>query len=197
MIVGLTGGIGSGKSTVAKIFSRLAIPCYDSDHFAKTLIDTDKELQSELRKLMGNSIIHKNGLVNRQAMADLIFSNEALLKKVNNLIHPAVGVHFHKWQNAQSSVYILKEAAILFESGSYKTCDKVIVVSAPEELRITRVEERSGQSRSEIEARIAKQWPEEKKISLADYHIVNDGSQSLIEQVFTIHQILLEVAEKI
>lgn len=195
MTVGLTGGIGSGKSTVAKIFSSLHIPYYDADSSSKNLIDKNKDLQLRLQMILGNDVITENGSVDRVVMADLIFNDQKLLKQANAFIHPAVGQHFKSWKEAQISPYILKEAAILFESGSYKECDQVIVVSAPDELRISRVALRSGLTRSEIEARMAKQWPQEKKISLADFHIINDGSSSLIEQVVFIHKKLMALAK--
>lgn len=187
MIVGLTGGIGSGKTTVARIFSHLGIPVYDADSNAKSIIDTDKTLQSQLVELLGNELLLE-GKINRPYMAERIFADKALLQKVNALIHPAVARHFEEWYKAQESPYVLKEAAILFESGSYRNCDKVIVVAAPDEMRIERVIHRSGLTREEVLARMANQWPQKQKLELADYIINNDLSSSVIKQVICTHE---------
>tara|TARA_R110002096_G_scaffold21043_7_gene68753 strand:+ start:106047 stop:106625 length:579 start_codon:yes stop_codon:yes gene_type:complete len=190
MIVGITGGIGAGKTTVSNIFGQLGIPVYEADYHSKNLLDIDEELKSSLVELLGNSILN-NSKIDREKMAAIIFNDEQLLKRANALIHPRVALHFEKWRNNQKSPYIIKEAAILFESGSYKDCDKVIVVSAPKELRIERVKKRSGLSRQQIMARMEKQWPEEQKIKLADYIVINDGEHSLIKQSLDIHRELL------
>ncbi len=190
MIVGITGGIGAGKSTASEIFAFLGVPIYEADFHSKNLLDTDKELQSSLMELLGTDI-SKNGLIDRAKMASIIFSNNDLLEKANALIHPKVANHFKEWLSLQDFPYIIKEAAILFESGSYKNCDQVIVVTAPKDLRITRVMARSGISREEILARMDKQWPEEKKLELANFIIQNDGNASLIKQVLKIHKSLL------
>lgn len=190
MIVGLTGGIGAGKTTVAKIFESLRIPVYEADLHSKTLIDTDLELQSRLSDLLGADIV-VDGKIDRPKMASLIFNNKELLASVNAIIHPAVGLHFKNWVSEQSSPYLIKEAAILFESGSYKSCDKVVTVTAPEEMRIERVMKRNNISREEVLVRINKQWPEQKKIDLADFVIYNDHKASLINQVLEVHENLI------
>lgn len=196
MIVGLTGGIGSGKTTIGKIFSWLGVPVYEADAASKTIIDTDKELQGKLQALLGKDIVQANGKIDRQQMATLIFGNEALLKQTNALIHPAVGEDFTRWYQSQESDYVIKEAAILFESGSYRQCDKIVVVEAPEELRIERVMARGNTSREEVLARMRNQWPQEQKVELADYVIHNDQRNSVIKQVLAIHEDLIRQANQ-
>ncbi|WP_417589785.1 dephospho-CoA kinase [Owenweeksia hongkongensis] len=193
MIVGLTGGIGSGKSTVAKIFEFLGVPVYEADAFSKTIIDTDKELQAELVSLLGTEIIEEGKIV-RPKMAELIFGDKNLLQKANDLIHPAVARNFHNWYENQSYPYVIKEAAILFESGSYKSCDKILVVAAPKEMRINRVMARSSMTREEVEARMNNQWPQEQKLEKADYIVTNDLTESVIKQVINIHENIIRTA---
>ncbi|WP_417601431.1 dephospho-CoA kinase [Owenweeksia hongkongensis] len=193
MIVGLTGGIGSGKSTVAKIFEFLGVPVYEADAFSKTIIDTDKELQAELVSLLGTEIIEEGKIV-RPKMAELIFGDKNLLQKANDLIHPAVARHFQNWYENQSYPYVIKEAAILFESGSYKSCDKILVVAAPKEMRINRVMTRSSMTREEVEARMNNQWPQEQKLEKADYIVTNDLTESVIKQVINIHENIIRTA---
>lgn len=193
MIVGLTGGIGSGKSTVAKIFEFLGVPVYEADVASKSIIDTDKELQSELVSLLGDEIL-SDGKIVRPKMAELIFGDKDLLEQANALIHPAVARHFTNWYTAQNSPYVIKEAAILFESGSYKACDKIVVVAAPKEMRIERVMSRSKMTREEVEARMNNQWPQEQKLEKADYIVNNDFTESVIKQVISIHENIVRTA---
>tara|TARA_B100001115_G_scaffold183208_2_gene181386 strand:- start:672 stop:1265 length:594 start_codon:yes stop_codon:yes gene_type:complete len=193
MIVGLTGGIGSGKTTVARIFQQLKVPIFVADEESKKLLDTNSELQEQLVEWLGPELI-KEGKLDRAYMASRIFKDEELLKKVNALIHPAVGRAFQSWYQKQKAPYIIREAAILFESGTHKDCAKIIVVSAPEELRLQRVVKRSGESPEQVKARMAKQWPQEKKEALADYIIHNDHQEMLIPQVLQIHEDLIHIA---
>lgn len=194
MIVGLTGGIGSGKSTVAKIFAQLKVPIYDADTEAKKLLDSDKKLHADLVELLGKSVETSEGKIDRAAMAGLIFKQKNLLVEVNALVHPAVAKHFQKWYGSGKSTYVIREAAILFESGSYKDCDAVITIFAPVDVRIARVMKRNGISKSEVESRISNQWPEEEKLKRADFVVYNDGSKSLIKQVLAIHENLIRTA---
>lgn len=191
MIVGLTGGIGSGKTTISKIFAHLGVPVYEADTASKKLIDTDKLLKDELAHLLGPKIVNDQGLIIRDKMASIIFNDENLLRKTNALIHPAVARDFKKWVSNQNYHYVLKEAAILFESGSYRDCDKVIVVEAPEELRIERVMKRGGVNREQVLERMKNQMPQEEKVALADYVIHNDLQQSVITQVLAVHENLI------
>ncbi|MCR9153891.1 MAG: dephospho-CoA kinase [Bacteroidetes bacterium] len=195
MIVGLTGGIGSGKTTAAQIFKSLGVPLFLADEESKKLIDSDAKLQASLVELMGSELL-TDGKINRAYMASLIFSDAVLLQKVNALIHPAVGDAFKAWYHRQNSSYVIREAAILYESGSHQDCDAVIVVSAPEQLRLERVKARSGESEEQIRKRMSKQWPAEKKEALADYIIHNDGGEMLIPQVLKIHESLIHTANQ-
>ncbi len=194
MIVGLTGGIGSGKTTVAKIFAQLKVPIYDADTEAKILLDTDDKLHKALVQLLGNSVENSAGKIDRAKMAELVFAEKKLLTEVNALVHPAVAKHFKSWYKEVSQPYVLREAAILFESGAYKDCDAVITVFAPEELRIERVMQRNGITKAEVQSRISNQWPEEEKLKRADFVLYNDGSKSLIKQVLAIHENLISKA---
>lgn len=188
MIVGLTGGIGSGKSTVAQIFQTLGVPVFIADEESKRILETDLILQAKLADLLGPQLI-QNGKVDKAYMASKIFNDQSLLQAVNAMLHPLVAIAFKHWALQQSEApYIMREAAILFESNTHKDCDKVVVVTAPSELRIKRVMQRSAVSREEVLARMAKQWPQEKKDAMADYLVLNDGSQSLIKQILSIHE---------
>ncbi len=191
--IGLTGGIGSGKSTVARIFEVMGIPVYYADDRAKQLMAEDPELKAGIIALFGAEAYSRNEL-NRSHIAHLAFSDPSLLKKLEALVHPAVLADGERWHNAQQGVpYTIKEAALLFESGSYKALDKIIVVTAPLELRIERVMKRDQISRDSIESRIARQMLEEEKVKLSDFIIVNDGSRSLIRQVWDIHRQIIQL----
>jgi dephospho-CoA kinase len=187
--VGITGGIGSGKSTVCRIFAVLGIPIYDADSQAKQLMTTDPELRQDIAKLLGDAAYLPDGTLNRAYISSRVFGNPELLAQLNGLVHPAVGRHSLQWREAQHGTpYTLYEAALLMESGGYKRMDKLIVVTAPLESRIERVILRDGLSRQEIEARMARQWPEEQKIAAADFLIHNDNQTGLIAQVLAIHR---------
>lgn len=192
--VGITGGIGSGKSTVAKIFSALGVPVYDSDNHARSIMNTDAVLIEQIKNNFGNDAYDASGNLNRKFLAENVFAFPDRLEKLNGLVHPRVGEGFNQWaMNQTARQYVLKEAALLFETGSAKQLNKVIVVTAPEELRIKRVMSRDGRSEAETKRIIQRQWAEEKKISLADFIIQNDESCALIPQVLKIHQIILEL----
>ncbi|MGB0176885.1 MAG: dephospho-CoA kinase [Owenweeksia sp.] len=195
MIVGLTGGIGSGKSTVATLFKKLGVPVFEADSVSRQLLDSDKTLQQKLVALLGDKLI-SNGQVDKPYMASLIFADEDLLRQVNKLIHPAVGQAFEAWHQRQRTPYVMREAAILFESGTYKDCDHIIVVSAPLEMRVERVMKRSNMSYEQVMERVDRQWPEEQKLKLADSIIYNDHSQSVIKQVLRIHEDLIRQSGK-
>jgi len=184
-IIGLTGGIGSGKSTVAEVFAFLGIPTYSSDDRAKEMYNKP-EIKQRVCELFGEAAYQVEQL-DRAYIASQVFSDSTKLQQLNQIIHPAVQVDFEQWKLQQTAPYILKEAAILFESGSYQQCDYVILVTAPIDVRINRVIERDQTTREAVEARMAKQWSDERKIPLADYVIQNDGEQSIIRQVLDIH----------
>lgn len=189
--IGVTGGIGSGKSLVCQIFKTLKVPVFEADREAKEIIDSDSHTRQALEKLLGNGILGPDGKINRHAMAGIIFNDQELLKEVNAIIHPAVRYRFNSWHAEQKSRYIIQEAAILFESGVFRMMDMNIVVTAPEEMRIRRVMQRDGVTKEKVYERMKNQWPEEEKVAMADYIIRNDESQSLIQQVLEIHQKIL------
>lgn len=192
--VGLTGGIGSGKSSAAKIFETFGIPVYHADERAKLLMTTDKKLIAGVKKIFGKEAYSEDGTLNRKYIAQLSFSNDPLLKELESLVHPAVFMDAELWHASQTGVpYSIYEAALLFESGHHKSFDKVITVAAPLELRIQRVIDRDKTTRKEVEVRIEKQMPEEEKTIQSDFVITNDGSQSLVMQVWDIHQKLLSL----
>jgi dephospho-CoA kinase len=191
--VGITGGIGSGKTTVCQLFSTLGIPIYDADAAAKRLMTNDPELRAGITALFGEEA-YKAGELDRAFIANRVFGNKNQLEQLNALVHPVVAKDTEAWVSAQNSPYVLKEAALLIESGSYKLLDKLIVVSAPEALRIARVMKRNQLSRAEVEARIKNQLAEEDKLALADFIILNDGEHLLLPQVLTIHHALLKLA---
>lgn len=186
--LGITGGIGSGKTTVCKIFETLGIPVYYADERAKYLMSHDPILIAGIIELFGQEAFLEPQVLNRAHIAQVAFNDKEKLNQLNALVHPAVSKDGLNWQAAQQNVpYTLKEAALLFESGSYRTLDKIIVVAAPLELRIQRVMARDGAKREEVEARISKQMPEAEKVSLADFVVNNDGVHALIPQVMAIH----------
>jgi dephospho-CoA kinase len=196
--LGITGGIGSGKTTVCRIFETLGIPVYYADERAKWLMINDPELVANIKKLLGEDAYFDDGRLNRKYIAGIVFSNEEKLAQLNALVHPAVGKDGEQWHAEQKNVpYTLKEAAILFESKSHLLLDKVINVSAPMELRIARVMVRDGVDRSTVEARIKEQMSEEERIERSDYVIYNDGSRSLVEQVVQLHRLLCEMNERL
>jgi len=190
-IVGLTGGIGSGKTTVSKMFSDLDISVYIADIEAKKLINSSKTIRKQLILLLGNDAFLM-GTLNRKYVADLIFNDKELLEKVNKIIHPRVAEHFLKWCEKQKSPYVIKEAAILFENGGYKNCDFTILVTAPENIRIERVLNRDSISKNEIEDRIKNQWSDNKKRKLTDLVIENIDLNTTKEKVKEIHLFLLK-----
>lgn len=191
--VGLTGGIGSGKTFVANIFAHLGVPIYCSDIEAKKLYGTDTHLLRQLRKVFGD-VIFSNDTLNKKRLASIVFTDSDALAKLNGLVHPVLKKHFNTWVMEQSSPYVIQEAAILFESGFSKQMDKTIVVAAPEAIRIKRVVERDAASIEEIRKRMQHQLPQEKLISLADYTITADDTTPLLPQVLSIHNRLLKLS---
>lgn len=182
--VGITGGIGSGKTIVTKIFSLLNIPVYNADIRAKWILANNSKVKEGVLKLFGSESFIE-GELNRKYIAGLVFDNEEKLGKLNALVHPEVGKDFEQWAEAQSgSDYVLKEAALMFESGSYKLLDKVITVFCPEELRIKRLLQRDDRrTEKEIKQIMEKQLSEKEKVKRSDYVIFNDETQLVIAQV--------------
>ncbi len=194
--VGITGGIGSGKSTVCKVFEWLGIPVYYADERAKWLMSHDPELRRNVIALLGEEAYSADGNLNRAYIASKIFHNEDALRALNGLVHPAVHRDGETWHLTQDAPYTLREAALLYESGGYRLMDKMIVVTAPVELRIQRVMKRDGVEKDAVQARIAKQWPEEEKAALADFVICNDGRQLVLPQILQIHKSIVALGNK-
>lgn len=185
-VIGLTGGIGSGKSTVARVFSTLGVPVFDADTEAKKLYTEDSTLLPEVVKAFGPQIMHADGSLNREALAALVFSDAEALTKLNALVHPRVGKRFQVWKEKQHGPAVIREAAILFESGSHIDCDAVLVVTAPENLRIQRVMQRNTVTADEVRARMARQWTEEQLLQQANEVIRNDENKLVVPQVMAI-----------
>ncbi|HSO85515.1 MAG TPA: dephospho-CoA kinase [Draconibacterium sp.] len=184
--IGITGGIGSGKSIVCKIFKIIGIPVFEADVIAKTLINSNTEIRNGLIQLFGKTIYDSDNKINRRMLANLIFNDDLLMEKINQLIHPVVRFEFTNWLKQQNSVYVIHEAAILFESGFYKMMDYTILVSAPEEMRIERAVRRDNIQPEQVRLRMSKQWPDEEKRKLAGFELVNDNKNLLIPQILEI-----------
>jgi dephospho-CoA kinase len=193
--VGITGGIGSGKTTVCHIFEALQIPIYYADDRAKWLMTHDAAIKTAILDLFGEAAYLEDGALNRGHIANIVFKNSSKLSELNQIVHPAVAKDGENWFERLVEVpYAIKEAALLIESGSHKQLDQLIVVTAPLPLRIERVMSRDNATREDIEARIAKQMEESAKVNLADFVINNDGQQALIPQVLKVHQQLLHLS---
>ena len=186
MVVGLTGGIGSGKSTIAKEFATLGIAVFNSDEQAKVLIATDAQVKKRIMAAFGEEA-YQNGEYNRAYIAQIVFNNSEKLAILNGIVHPALAEYFKQWTKKQTSSYVLKEAAILFESGNYKDCDYIITVTAPEEVRIARVMARDHCTEAQVRARMAQQWSDAQRIALSNAVIENIDLESAKEQVKRIH----------
>ncbi len=190
--VGITGGIGSGKTTVCKLFELLGIAVYYSDDEAKKILDGDSTVKSELLKLLGPTILNEFEEIDRKKTASIVFSDTTKLASLNAIVHPAVARHFDECCKNQSSPYILKEAAILFESGANKQVDKTILVTAPLQLKLSRVMARDKTTETEVLKRMANQLPDEEKIKLSDFFIQNNEEDLLIPQVLLVHHQLVK-----
>lgn len=193
--VGITGGIGSGKSTVCKIFQTLGVPIYDADSQAKRLMATDKALVASIKEEFGEGSYLPNGDINRAHLAEKAFSSTELTKKLNALVHPAVAKDYATWAGVQTSAYTIKEAALLIESGSYQQLHKLIVVTAPIDLRIARIKKRDPfRSESEIKNIMAKQLSDQEREARADFLIKNNESELLIAQVLELDKYFRDIA---
>ena len=190
-VIGLTGGIGSGKTTVAGFFKELGVPVYIADDAGKRLMITSEEVKRSIVNLLGPES-YDEGQPNRKYIASKVFTSAEKLEKLNKIIHPAVDIDFRQWKSSQNDPYVIYEAAILFESGGYKKCDAVILVTAPLETRISRLQKRDQSSTAEIEARMQHQWPDERKRTLSQFEIVNTEILKTKEQVQIVHEILLK-----
>ena len=188
-IIGLTGGIGSGKTTIANYFSTLGIPVYIADDEAKKLMESS-EVKDSIKEKFGESIFD-NTILNRAKLAEIVFADSEKLDQLNAIVHPAVRNHFKKWLlNHEASPFVIYEAAILFESGNYKNCDYIITVTAPLESRIQRVIERDKTTRELVLKRINAQWTDEQRISKSDFIIENTSMETTKLEVVKILKIL-------
>jgi dephospho-CoA kinase len=189
--IGITGGIGSGKSTISRCLQALGYPVFQSDDVSKELLHRDADLKAALQEQFGAAVYDTHGQLDRAYLSGIVFNDSKALERLNALVHPAVFRAFHTWQAAmarEGHQLAFKEAAILYEAGAAAELDAVIVVSCPQETRIARVMQREGVTRDAVLARMAKQWPEDRKLALADYVIVNDGVQPVLPQLQTLLQ---------
>lgn len=194
IILGLTGGIGSGKSLVASILAKTGAPVYYADDRARMLMNSDPRLIESIKELLGEEAYFDDHTLNRAFVGSQVFGNPEKLAGLNSIVHPATGKDFYDWVEkckTENHELVVKEAAILFESGAYLACDKVATVYAPGSVRVERVMQRDGISRLEVQARMDRQWSEWKKIRRADWLIVNDGNHVLIPQVLEMRRTLL------
>ena len=183
--IGLTGGIGVGKTYVAKVFKRLGVPVFDADCEAKTCLTNNHELIESVKSCFGNEIYDQH-VLQKEALARIVFSNKLALEKLNSLVHPIVGKRFNLWCQQQDCKLIIKEAAILFETNSYLNLDGIICVSASDKLRIQRIQQRDQFSKEQIIKRINNQMSQRKKEERSDYIIYNDENQLVLPQILHI-----------
>lgn len=188
--VGLTGGIGSGKSLVADMFKLLGVPVLHADDIARYLMEEDAPLKSAIGQLFGNEV-YQNGRLNRPFLASVVFADKAKLEQLNALVHPVTIAYGREWAARQTTPYAIKEAAIFFESGSYRDMDLMIGVYAPAGLRLQRAMQRDHAAPEDIRKRMNKQMNEEEKMERCDHVIYNDGSKSVIAQVLELHELLM------
>lgn len=191
--VGLTGGVGSGKSTVASLLRVLDVPVFDADAAGKNALDNDPALRDAVQQRFG-AAIYRDGKLDRKALASIVFVDPLALKDLNALVHPAVRASFSNWCATQHASYVVMEAAILAETGGYAAFDRIIVVSAPEQLRIQRVIRRDGVEEEVVRARLRNQTSEAERLRIAQHVIINDDEQLVIPQVLAIHAELLNFA---
>lgn len=189
LTIGVTGGIGAGKSLVCQIISSLGYPVFYSDKESKRIIDSDLFVKKELIKLLGASA-YVGDKLNKPYVASVIFSDPILLEKMNAIVHPAVRAYFSDWSKKQSESLVFNEAAILFETGSYKDFDYTLLVTCPQEIRLQRVIKRDSSHKEAVLARMNQQWSDDKKEKLADFIIQNDDHQLVVPQVIAILKLL-------
>jgi dephospho-CoA kinase len=192
--VGITGGIGSGKSLICQVFSKLKVPVFYADEAGRVLSETDPEIRQCLISLLG-SAIYTGQLLNRPLMSEIIFNNKSLLEKVNQIIHTRVTACFNEWcANHAQYPYVIEESAILFESNLYKAFDKIITVTSPEEIRIQRVISRKNMTLEKIKSILKNQLPEQERLVLSQHVIINDGNILLLPQVLQLHKTFITQA---
>jgi dephospho-CoA kinase len=195
--IGITGGIGSGKSTVCRVFETFGIPVFYADTVAKEIMVTDEILIAGIQSVFGSESYEDSGKLNNKHIAAIVFSDKQQLEQLNALVHPAVFRAFDAWLLTLPVrvPYVLKEAALLFESGSYRMCDESVLVTAPKDIKIKRVMDRDGVSAEQVEARMDKQMSDDEKSAMAGFLIRNDGSQSVILQVLNLHHQFLNLTK--
>ena len=184
--IGITGGIGSGKSTVCKVFKVLGIPVFEADQVARQLMNSDAKVRIQLINLFGSSVYLADQTIDRKLLSAIVFNNPSLLAELNSIVHPAVRNAFDDWCQDQQSPYVLHEAAILFESGFYKLMDKTIAVAAVESERVQRVMKRDNTSEQQVRQRISNQWTDEQRVKLTDFVISNNDNELIIPQIVEI-----------
>ena len=192
-IVGLTGGIGSGKTTVARMFNAMCVPVYNSDERAKELMVKSEDLVNGIKSLLGEKAYTDN-VLNREYVARKVFADKELLQSLNALVHPAVRNDFNEWADKQDADYVIQEAAILFENGAYEKFDRMILVTAPKMIRLKRIMQRDNESEDNILARMSHQWDDVKKSPLAHFVIENTDLEKTKTEVQKIHEKLSELS---
>ena len=193
--VGLTGGIGSGKTTVCRVFSVLGIPVFNSDEQGKLLLQDDPEVKAAVVQLFGSSV-YPAGKLDRKALAQLVFNDPKALAGLNAIVHPAVRRAFKEWAESQQAPYVINEAAILVETGAYRNFDRLVTVAAPEEIRLARVVSRDRSSEEQVRQRMANQATEAERRDVAHAVIENDGHSMVLPQVLALHERLKQEAQE-
>ncbi|MDZ4824352.1 MAG: dephospho-CoA kinase [Flavobacteriales bacterium] len=187
-IIGLTGGIGSGKSTMAKVFEALGVPVFYADDVARKIYDADAEILYRVKEIFGNEVF-SNDLLDKKKLGQIVFSDNEKLKQLNAIVHPAVRKAFTHWAEQHvSKSYIIREAAILIESDAHKDCDEIVLVTAPEALRIARVIKRDGVSEEAVRNRMKHQWSDEEKRKFISIELVNDDRELIVPQIVKLHE---------
>jgi len=190
MRLGITGGIGSGKTIICRIFSILGVPVFSADDVAKAIMASDKSIIEQVNRAVGKNV-YSDGVLQRKELAKMIFNDENLLGRINRIVHPAVFNRFIEWEKQQDYPYVIMEAAILFESGANKLVDKVITIVAPENERIKRVMEKNNVKEEEVTERIRNQYDDDFRVNHSDYVIDNSGNSLIIPEILKIHSEML------
>lgn len=193
--VGITGGIGSGKTTVCRIFEVLGIPVFYADSAAKEVMVSDSLLRAQLREAFGPNSYSESGELNRKHISSIVFSDEQQLARLNAIVHPAVFRAFDTWANQQTqAAYLIKEAALLFESDSYKMCHETVLIKSPEAMKIRRIMARDQSTEDQVRLRMSKQYSDEQKEKLAGHILLNDEQRLLVPQVISLHHYFLSIS---
>ena len=195
--IGITGGIGSGKTLACKVFEQLGIPVYNADMEAKKLMQINKELIRKIKLVFGKNIYDKKNNLDRQKLAKIVFSNKNKLQQLNAIVHPAVEKDFIKWTSKhKESAYLIKEAALLFESGTYEQLDKIITIVASENLKIERIMKRDAVDKKSVLDRMKNQMSDKEKIKRADFTVLNDEKKMLLPQILKLHSKFVILCKK-